>query len=120
MPLPSGTWKMNVNGFLTDLQIQPTQGELFTATLADAGLTFRGFWNEASQSVSFGLPLGEQSVILFEGYAFRTPITPEPGQDVVVTLAGVVRVNTGASFTFLQASARRNVFGWFAQITELI
>jgi len=118
MPLPSGTWKTNINGFFTDLQIQ-TQGELFTATLADAGLTFRGFWNEASQSVSFGLPVGEQNVVLFEGYAFRTPITPEPGQDVEVTLAGLVRV-TGTAFTFLQASARRNVFGWFAQITELI
>ena len=119
MPLPSGTWKMNINGFLTDLQIEPTQGELFTATFG--GLpTLKGFWNEASQSVSFGLPIGDQSVLLFEGYAFRTPITPEPGQDVVVTLAGLVRVNTGSAFTFLQASARRNVFGWFAQITELI
>ena len=120
MPLPSGTWTMNVNGFVTQLQIEPTQGELFTATFAGLGTTLRGFWSEASQMASFGMPIGEQSVIHFEGYAFRTPITPEPGQDVVVTLAGLVRVNTGSSFTFLQAGARRNVFGWFAHITEVI
>jgi len=42
---------------------------------------------------------------------------PTPNQDVVATLTGFAEVTTPI---FLPANSRRTVFGWFAQISEIL
>ena len=126
MPLPSGTWKINVNGTESNLKITaPDQQGIFQGTFADV-VDIKGFWDEVSQSFTFSVTIGFEnnnlSVALFKGYLFRTPPNAAPGQDVNATLTGSVQLTTGGtgsvSLPFL-GSSRRNVFGWAAQITEI-
>lgn len=126
MPLPTGAWKANVNGIEAALILEaPDQNGVFAGTLFDT--SFRGFWTESSQTVTFSVLVffGAESatVAFFSGHLFRTPPNPEPGRDVLATLAGSVQMNVGdagpATFPAL-GTARRNVFGWFAQITEVL
>ena len=121
MPLPIGTWKMNINGRELDLTIESAQEGIFNLTLLGEAQT--GFWDEVSQTISFALTKQPAStnVALFKGYLFRTPDNPAPGRDVVATLAGSVSLNPGSfAGANLITSSRRNVFGWFAQITEVV
>ena len=126
MPLPTGTWKMNVNGKELDFTIQAVQVQegqgVFSAFLLGESLT--GFWDEVSQTITFGLTKGQgpgSAAAVFKGYLFRSPENPAPGRDVVATLAGSVQVSIGAfAGVNLIASSRRNVFGWFAQIAEVL
>ena len=119
MPLPIGTWKMNVNGTEFDLQIQSVQDGNLEGMFRGAAV--RGFWNEASQTITFDVPTtspeGKQAFTLFNGCLFRTPANPPPNQDVVATLTGFAEVTTPI---FLPANSRRTVFGWFAQISEIL
>jgi hypothetical protein len=124
MPLPTGTWKMNVNGKELDFTIQ-SGGEVFNGFLLGESQT--GFWDEVSQTITFGFskktagPDGLAAVAVFKGYLFKSPENPAPGRDVVATLAGSVQVNIGSfAAANLITSSRRNVFGWFAQITEVL
>lgn len=122
MPLPTGIWKMNVNGRELDFEIRSAQDGIFSSTFL--GRTQPGFWDEVSQTITFGVEKGEGvlgNVAFFKGYLFRSPENPPPGRDVVATLAGSVQVSFG-SFAGLNliGSSRRNVFGWFAQITEVV
>jgi hypothetical protein len=121
MPLPTGIWKMNINGKEVDFVIQSVQDGTFTSILL--GQNQSGFWDEVSQTITFGftkeIPL--PPVAVFKGYLFRSPENPAPGRDVVATLAGSVQVSIGAfAAVNLISSSRRNVFGWFAQITEVV
>ena len=91
MPLPTGTWKMNVNGKELDFTIQSVQVQegqgVFSAFLLAESLT--GFWDEVSQTITFGLTKGQGPggvAAVFKGYLFRSPENPEPGRDVVATL----------------------------------
>ena len=123
MPLPTGTWKMNVNGKELDFTIQSVQEGVFSAFLL--GQSHTGFWDEVSQTITFGLTKGQQDEVsaaaVFKGYLFRSPENPAPGRDVVATLAGSVQVSIGSfAGANLITSSRRNVFGWFAQITEVL
>jgi len=121
MPLPIGTWKMNINGRELDFTIESQQEGIFNFTLLAGSNT--GFWDEVSQTISFALlkPPNLTPVALFTGYLFRTPDNPAPGRDVVATLAGSVSVTPGSfAGANLITSSRRNVFGWFAQITEVV
>ena len=119
MPLPIGTWKMNVNGTELDLQIQSVQDGNLDGMFRGAAV--RGFWNEASQTITFDVPTtspeGKQVFTLFNGCLFRTPANPTPNQDIVATLTGFAEVTTPI---FLPANSRRTVFGWFAQISEIL
>jgi hypothetical protein len=58
----------------------------------------------------------------YRGYLFSTPPHPSPGQDITLTLAGDVLADGSASSNSspINASSRRNVFGWFAQIREVV
>jgi len=123
MPLPIGAWKLNVNGTEVPLFIEsPNQQGIFDAQLL--GIPCAGFWDEVSQTITFVYSpavagfLGP-NVAVFKGYLFRSPPNPQQGQDVLVTLAGSVQVSTG-DFTPAISTSRRNVFGWFAQIPEVI
>jgi hypothetical protein len=126
MPLPAGTWRANVNGVENPLTISApdAQGVLrgeFT------GVEFKGFWDEGSQTIAFSITISFEnaipSVALFKGYLFRTPANPSPGQDVIATLSGYVQITIGTvpsqPFPILP-TARRNVFGWVAHITEVL
>ena len=62
-------------------------------------------------------PLTRQRV--YKGFVFSTPRKPGPGQDVVWTLAGFVQFTDLGNAEFMCGNARRAVFGWFAQRTEV-
>jgi hypothetical protein len=118
MPLPVGLWKMDVNGLEVNLQVQAApQTQAFTASIDLIEGTINVFWDEASQTITF-LCKHEGASAWFKGYLFRTPQAAEPGQDLVATLAGFAQVE--GSILFCTGTSRRNVFGWFAQKTEVI
>ncbi|HEX6125979.1 MAG TPA: hypothetical protein VFZ23_11460 [Pyrinomonadaceae bacterium] len=59
----------------------------------------------------------------YRGYLFSTPPRPSPGQDITLTLTGEVQADASggaANASPISASSRRNVFGWFAQMNEVI
>ncbi len=127
MPLPTGTWKANVNGTEAELRIQTPdeQGRLQGQIL---GSQIIGFWDEVSQTITFTVTevlfAGNAHTIVasFKGYLFRSPPNPEPGRDVVATLAGSLQMSVNAAIGIpfpAIGTSRRNVFGWFAQIAEL-
>ena len=122
MPLPTGIWKMNVNGKELDFLIASVQEGLLSARLFEDNQT--GFWDEVSQTITFGLSQGQgglATVVVFKGYLYRSPENPAPGRDIVATLTGSVEVSAGSfAAANLITSSRRNVFGWFAQITEVL
>jgi len=112
---------MNVNGQEEDFIIRSVQDGSFNGTFS--GRTIDGFWDEVSQTITFGFselrPVPTPPfTALFKGYLFRTPRTPAPGRDVMVTLTGFVQVSN--SIELLPGTTRRNVFGWLAQITEVV
>jgi hypothetical protein len=123
MPLPAGRWKINVNGTEGELNIDavPNQQGQISGDILSKG--FKGMWDETSQSITIIVVLtpGDFGTIaLYKGYLSRTPPNPEPGRDVVAILAGSVQVNEGNGFPPARASSRRNIFGWFAQIPEVV
>ena len=125
MPLPTGIWKINVNGTEDSLTIEvaPNQQGAFSGRFLNTECI--GFWDEPSQTITFIRPApagggAGTTVALFKGYLFRSPPNPPPGQDVVATLAGFVQVTEGSAFEPAISTARRNVFGWFAQVPEVL
>ena len=120
----TGRWKINVNGTEDSLTIEaaPNQQGVFSGRFLNTECI--GFWDEGSQTITFTRGPGGggagSTVALFKGYLFRSPPNPPPGQDVLATLAGVVQVTEGAAFDPAISTARRNVFGWFAQIPEVV
>ena len=117
MPLPAGKWKMTVNGVEGTIDISQSRPEMFTATHSEFG-RLEGFWDETSQTITFHVKEPD-GIALFKGYLMRAAQGQEPGRDVMVTLAGSMQV-AGSLVSFFNATARRNVFGWFAQITEVV
>ena len=128
MPLPYGDWTANANGSTTPLRIDaPDQQGVFTGQIF--GTRIRGFWNEAAQAIRFtayaqggdGNPIAVYG--FFEGQLFRTPPNPAGGQDVQATLVGSVvlgpQVPAEQVLPGMVPTARRSVFGWMANITEL-
>ena len=123
MALPVGTWQINISGVLGTLKLEAvapdgtmdlilTIGSGASATVVNS----KGFWDEASQAITF---FGVARV--FKGFLFPTPPTPEPGQDVTWTLAGYVQaVPPPPPPSPIAWSARRNIFGWYAQFTQII
>jgi hypothetical protein len=51
MPLPTGIWKMNINGKEVDFVIQTAQDGGFSAILL--GQNQSGVWDEVSQTITF-------------------------------------------------------------------
>jgi hypothetical protein len=88
-----------------------------------------GYWDEASQTITLqmttyqlveqpGAHPGFRAALLFEGSQFPTPAQPEPGQDVVWTLAGqftaLAPLITPPPLFLVSPSPRRHRFGWRA------
>lgn len=128
MPLPAGSWKANLNGTVVDLTIGGVNPQgMVPVTLLTVNT--QGFWNEVAQSLSIGLVVnfgggvGTGIVSIFEACLFRSPPNPQAGQDVTATLAGTFRVTAGTvnpgAFPAIPTS-RREVFGWYAQLTEVL
>jgi hypothetical protein len=127
MPLKTGDWQMNENGAQIKLTIDGvTPG---TGVVSGFG-PLSGFWDETSRTITFACPSiagpnvdlrGQQIIIQrwYKGFLFSTPRNPERGQDVLWRLAGFVQLNDLAAALGMGGNARRNVFGWFAQITEV-
>ena len=127
MALTAGVWKANLNGTEAELNIgMPNQQGIFVGQLT--GINFRGFGDEASQTIAFALTIwvdatrvdGTPIIASFRGHLFRSPPNPEPGRDLVATLTGSYQMSTepGTGLFPLMGSSRRNVFGWLAQILE--
>ena len=124
MPLPLGTWKVNVDGQEGTLTIQSSDPLRILLDILGKN-AINGFWNEISQTITFGFSQGEfeenRVSGLFKGHLVRTPPFPGPGQDIVATLTGSLDLIGSVSFLpTVTVTSRRNVFGWFAQITEVV
>lgn len=128
MPLPIGTWTAIVNGAETPLRIDsPDVQGLFTGQIF--GGRIKGFWNESAQKIQFASYAegggGTPNPVfgIFEGYLFRVPANPEPGHDVTATLVGSLSASAaslGAGvLPGVVPTARRQNFGWLAQIVEI-
>jgi hypothetical protein len=121
MSLKTGEWKMNENGVEGKLQINDVNPESGEVSGSIAGVAVSGLWDETSRTISFAShSLGVAELQRFyKGFLFSTPRNPVPGQDVVWTLAGFVQVVDLNFAKEMGGNARRNVFGWFAQISEV-
>jgi hypothetical protein len=121
MALPAGTWKTIVSGVETEFVTgSPNPQGQFVGTLF--GTPFSGFWDESGQRIAFTFVIGGATpeTALFVGFLFRTPPNPADGQDTVATLTGTFQTTVSAPDPrFPSATARRNTFGWLAQITEV-
>jgi hypothetical protein len=129
MALPRGGWSLNLNGVQSGMLLSEDAADgTLSATIF--GVPLKGFWNESTQTLVFagGEPnsfVPVPHVGTFIGHLLRTPLDAVPGQDVVATLVGYVQVTTpsaglAGSFGMIAGSQRRNVFGWFANRTEVI
>jgi hypothetical protein len=124
MPLPSRTWKANVNGKDLELMIGQT-GPDGVVGIDLLGFGSRGFWDETTQRLVFTVtaqPLASPFVGFFEAYLIRTPANPAPGEDVALTLAGIFSVpfaTAGDVSHPAVPTSRRSTFGWYATATEV-
>ncbi len=132
MPLFTGTWKINVNG---------TEGSFVINSIGIDGtvsgtvllIRFTGFWNESSQTIffesitpisgvgPFGAEIqGGDSRAQFIGYLFPTPPNTSAGSDILWTLCGHVTAPVTGGISAVQPNSHRVIFGWFAQVTQVI
>jgi hypothetical protein len=139
MPLIQSTWRFFVGGPEVPLAISALQpagnfevsagpalcAQLFPQVAAPPKMTGFGLWNEIGQAISFTLQTataetGPQTLV-FTGYQVHPPEGADPAQDLVWTLVGEFRHAFGGRPILLpDESARRFVFGWHAQITQVI
>jgi hypothetical protein len=146
MPLLMGNWRFFVGGpevplTLSDLQASgrfkvsapaSLSGQLFPQLPPQGQFAMggEGFWNEIGQSVSFGLinttAVNTPVMLVFTGHQVRPAGGGDPAQDQVWTLVGEFRHVLAVSPPLPSAtplpdeSARRFIFGWYAQITQVI
>lgn len=128
MPLPVGMWRAVVNGIETELRIDaPDAQGVFTGQVFAGRI--KGFWNETAQAIQFAsyaeAGAGNPNPLfgVFEGYLFRVPANPQPGQDVTATLVGSLSATVqGVGLTVLPGvvpTSRRQTFGWLAEFVEV-
>lgn len=124
---------MNENGREITLTISNIDGNgAVSGQLTGPGVpgppasTIAGLWDETSRTLTFAFPVMTGPVPLapprqrfYKGFLFSTPRSPVPGVDVVWTLAGYVQVTDLQTAADNGGNTRRNIFGWFAQITEV-
>jgi hypothetical protein len=135
-----GDWRLFVGGPEVLLNLSNLQaGGRFNAASADVSLRLvnnqffmggEGFWDEIGQTVSFSLngraPGQLPVTVIFTGHQVAPTAAGDPAQDQIWTLVGEFRhalVGQGAALPpapIQDESARRSVFGWYAQITQII
>jgi hypothetical protein len=116
MPLQSGSWNANINGNVINLQIGAvgSQGAV-NATFQPAANAASGFWDEDSQKLTLCLPSAVAQEV-YTGYLFTDSINLLGiTGSVIFTLAGFVECFQPGP-PFVTPTAKRSVFGWYAQI----
>ena len=113
MSLPTGTWKINGNGFEGNLNIDSVDAK---GTLSGNvfGQPIEGFWDEVSQKIIFMriiTPNDPSTFQIYTGYLFQNPQRPTPGQDITHTLTGFFEAFAGTG-----AVAQRTLYGWMASV----
>jgi hypothetical protein len=141
MPLLTGNWRFFVGGpdvglAITDLQPSGNfavsaglglYAQLFPPVAMPPNMTGFGLWNEIGQAISFTLQcntpeVGRQALV-FTGCQVHPAGGADPAQDLVWTLVGEFRhaLFPGQAMVLLpDESARRSVFGWYAQIIQVM
>jgi hypothetical protein len=123
MPLQTGKWTANFDGEVTQLQIDSVDNAGHVTGTIGGGYPFSGFWDEDSQHLTFlvfprpAVP-AVAKVQIFVGYLFTDPVnlTGSAGS-VFFTLTGYIQDFTSGGFVGSSgATARRSLFGWYAQI----
>jgi hypothetical protein len=116
MPLPTGVWKLNVNGNLGTLSINAVDphGNLTSPSnifFPGGGVPVQGFWDEGSQRLTFTAVEAEARFgDAYTGFLFQDTFRmPGITGSVVFTLSGYVE-------SFTKGTTDRAVFGWYAQI----
>jgi hypothetical protein len=88
-----------------------------------------GFWDEIGQAVSFSLngaaPGALPVTVVFTGHQVPPTAVADPARDQIWTLVGEFRHALIAQgplppTPIPDESARRSVFGWYAQITQIV
>lgn len=110
MPLPTGTWTINLNGRVLQLIVSAVDalGNMSgSLAIAAVNTPVSGFWDEVAQKLSFSLAVNPQS---FTGFLFQDQFRmPGLTGSTVFTLVGSFQ-------DFTVTSGDRLVFGWYAQI----
>jgi len=125
MSLKIGAWKLNENGVEDALKITSVDPNSGVVAGSIGANSFAGLWDETSRTLTFFAPVlsgGEVEPApprFYKGFLFSTPRNPAPGQDVLWTLVGFVQVTDSAAAGVMGGNVRRNMFGWFAQISEV-
>jgi hypothetical protein len=119
MPLRTGKWKINSNGFVGELAIDSVDvgGNLSGTVLIDEPRfdEIRGFWDELSQKIMFQRiinPDDPSSIQTYTGFLFEDPLRISGvGGYTAFTLAGYFEAFSGGG-----GFAKRALFAWYAQI----
>jgi hypothetical protein len=141
MPLLMGTWRLFVSGVNVETRLTLSdmgpdgRFKVSSTTLSSKfgqanpfPMSGEGFWNEVGQAVSFSLTGGVAGTVpltlVFAGHQVP-PAVADPAQDQVWTLVGecrhaLVAVPPLQPQPVPDESARRSVFGWYAQITQIM
>lgn len=138
MPLVMGDWKLFIDKLQLTLNFtgMNNRGHFNCAvhTIPNIGrpLLGEGYWNDISQQIyftvaaEFGGPT-EFVNYIFRGYQIEGLQTSDPAGDKLWTLLGIYNVsgiNSNLDSVLNLASwdkfPRRQSFGWYAQITEII
>ena len=110
MPLQTGIWSVNANGYQGEFNIVEVdaQGNVVGRIFGDV---FQGFWTESSQRIMFTRnpsSRNAEDIQVYTAFLFRT------AGIATYTLAGYFEAFGGTG-----ATSQRNGFGWVAEVREI-
>ena len=113
MSLPTGSWEIDANGYVGELEIKSITNGRLTGTVL--GNPIDGFWSNSMKRIVFMRvidPNDASTLQVFTGYYWRELQPPPIGTSF---LAGFFEAFQGSGGT-----AKRSVFGWTARKTTLV
>lgn len=125
MDLPTGKWAANFSGIEGTLDIEQVsatgdvQGKVFRPDMQNGSVLIAGIWDGTAQKLRIAARPSTSKAVddeWLEAYLFSTPRNPAPGEDMTLTLAGIISVLNFSLLPKYNANMRRTTFGWFAQI----
>jgi len=131
MPLLTGEWNLNVNGNSALMGIASVNADGLIECRIAFGLPiaqdirFTGFWNESAQSIFFETASEERPGegnyrAQFFGYLFNSQGSRPVGADIKWILCGHVSTSITRAFPGLPVNSRRTIFGWYAEIIQVV